>query len=121
LVITWTNAAGRPGGHLTFSTHNQQIVGNRIYLSNYHGGIYLLDARQAFRGRRVRPPEMGFVIPHGEETRPIVELPRDPMVRFFTSSAARPMIWDMAAYKGYVLAVDMFGGLYSFRFTEPGT
>ncbi len=44
LVATWTNPAGRAGGNLTFSPHNQQIVGNKIYLSSYHAGVYVLDA-----------------------------------------------------------------------------
>ena len=48
LVATWTNPAGRAGGSLTFSPHNQQIVGDRIYLSHYHGGVYVLDASAAF-------------------------------------------------------------------------
>ena len=63
LVATWTNPAGRAGGSLTFSPHNQQIVGDKIYLSHYHGGVYVLDASAAFAGKRERPKELGFIVP----------------------------------------------------------
>ncbi|CAA9510521.1 MAG: hypothetical protein AVDCRST_MAG85-2311, partial [uncultured Solirubrobacteraceae bacterium] len=48
LIATWTNPAGRAAGDLTFSPHNQQIVGDKIYLSDYHGGVFVLDASGAF-------------------------------------------------------------------------
>jgi len=117
LVATWTNPARRPGGNLTFSPHNQQVVGNRIYLSNYHGGIYVLGARAAFRGRNVRPRELGFVLPDGPDGRPIYELNPKPASPFFSAfPPSRPRIWDVRYYKGYVLTADWHGGFYSFQF-----
>lgn len=125
LVATWTNPAGRAGGSLTFSPHNQQIVGDRIYLSHYHGGVYVLDASAAFAGRRERPRELGFIVPHDKRTRPLLGQP--PLTgllgRFFTDfPLGRPEIWDMVVYKDYVLASDMTGGLYSLRYDDspPG-
>jgi hypothetical protein len=117
LVTTWTNPAGRAAGILTFSPHNQQVVGNNIYLSHYHGGVYLLDASAAFRGIDERPRELAVVVPHGDETRPIFEHLRQPVAPFFsTFPPARSEIWDMVYYKGHVLAADMYGGVYSFRY-----
>ncbi len=121
LVTTWTNPAGRAGGSLTFSPHNQQIVGDRIYLSHYHGGVYVLDASAAFAGKRERPKEIGFIVPHDEQTRPLLGQP--PLTgllgRFFTDfPLGRPEIWDMVQYKGHVLASDMTGGFYSLRLDE---
>ncbi|MFP5361411.1 MAG: LVIVD repeat-containing protein [Thermoleophilia bacterium] len=121
LVATWTNPAGRAGGSLTFSPHNQQIVGDRIYLSHYHGGVYVLDASAAFAGRRERPKELGFIVPHDRRTRPLLGQP--PLTgllgRFFTDfPLGRPEIWDMVVYKGHVLASDMTGGLYSLRYDD---
>jgi hypothetical protein len=121
LVATWTNPAGRAGGSLTFSPHNQQIVGDRIYLSHYHGGVYVLDASAAFAGRRERPKELGFIVPHGERTRPLLGQPplHGLLGRFFTDfPLGRPEIWDMVAVKDHVLAADMTGGLYSLRLDE---
>ncbi len=121
LVATWTNPAGRAGGSLTFTPHNQQIVGDRIYLSHYHGGIYVLDASAAFAGRRERPKEIGFIVPSSEPTRPL--LGQQPLTglmgRFFTDFPfGRPEVWDMVAYKDHVLAADMTGGFYSMRLDD---
>ncbi len=121
LVATWTNPAGRAGGSLTFSPHNQQIVGDRIYLSHYHGGVYVLDASAAFSGKRERPRELGFIVPHDKRTRPLFGQP--PLTgllgRFFTDfPLGRPEIWDMVAYKGNVLASDMTGGFYALRYDD---
>ena len=118
LVATWTNPAGRAGGSLTFSPHNQQIVGDKIYLSHYHGGVYVLDASAAFAGKRERPKELGFIVPHDKQTRPLLgQTPLTGLIgRFFTDfPLGRPEVWDMVAYKGYVLAADMTGGFYSLR------
>jgi hypothetical protein len=117
LVTTWTNPAGRPGGDLRFSAHNQQIVDDRIYLSHYHGGVYVLDASAAFSGRPERPRELGFVVPHGDEVRPVRKPLIQPLLPFFTDlQRDRPMIWDAVFYQGYVLAADMQGGFYSFQY-----
>lgn len=121
LVATWTNPAARAGGSLTFSPHNQQIVGDRIYLSNYHGGVYVLDASAAFAGRRERPKELGFIVPHDKRTRPLLGQP--PLTgllgRGFTDfPLGRPEVWDMVVYKGYVLASDITGGFYSLKYDD---
>jgi hypothetical protein len=122
LVATWTNPADRAGGNIEFSPHNQTVVGDRIVLSHYHGGVYLLDAKEAFRGKSVRPSELGFVVPHREPVRPIHEpLVLDPLIPFIhTFFQARPTVWDAVVHKGHVLAADSVGGLYSFRFRPPG-
>ncbi len=124
LVATWTNPAGRAAGSLTFSPHNQQIVGDNIYLSHYHGGVYVLDASAAFSGKRERPSEVGFHVPSGppDQTRPLLGQPMTFGVveRFFTDfPLGRPEIWDMVAYKGHILAADMTGGFYSLKLTDP--
>ncbi len=116
LRATWTNPAGRAGGNLIFSPHNQQIVGNRIYLSHYHGGVFVLNARGVFRGKRKNPVEVGFIVPSAEPTRPIFEPGVRPVDPFFTEHLGwRPDIWDAYWYKGYVLAADMVGGFYSLQ------
>ncbi|MDP1849693.1 MAG: hypothetical protein Q8K79_18040 [Solirubrobacteraceae bacterium] len=121
LVATWTNPAGRAGGSLTFSPHNQQIVGDRIYLSHYHGGVYVLDASAAFAGKRERPKEVGFIVPHDDRTRPLLGQPTltGLLGRFFTDfPLGRPEVWDMVHYKGHVLASDMTGGFYSLKYDD---
>jgi hypothetical protein len=119
LVATWTNPAGRAAGSLTFSPHNQQIIGDRILLSHYHGGVYMLDASAAFAGKRERPRELGFIVPSSEPTRPLLGQPllMGVLERFFTDFPfGRPEIWDAVEYKGVVLAADMTGGFYALRY-----
>ena len=119
LTATWSNAANRAGGELTFSPHNQQIVGDKIYLSGYHSGVTVLDASAAFRDENVRPKEVAIHVPSAEPTRPI-HPPRGGttpvFAPFFTSLIDyRPLIWDMTFVNGHVLAADMVGGFYSLR------
>ena len=103
---------------LIFSPHNQQIVGNRIYLSHYHGGVYVLDATAAFAGRKERPTEAGFMVPSDPQTRPVYRRPAVPFIPTFFSEDLkwRPSIWDMSFYKGHILAADMIGGFYSLQY-----
>lgn len=119
LITLWTNAANRAGGELTFSPHNQQIVGNKIYLSGYHSGITVLDATKAFAGQNVRPKELAFAVPSNAETRPIApDAGGVVLSQFFTSFIDyRPLVWDMTFHKGHVLVPDMTGGMSSFRET----
>jgi hypothetical protein len=116
LRATWLNPAGRAGGNLIFSPHNQQIVRNRIYLSHYHGGVYVLNARKVFNGRRKAPVEVGYIVPNSAPTRPIFEPAIQPVDPFFTEHLSwRPSIWDAYWYKRHVLAADMVGGFYSLQ------
>jgi hypothetical protein len=120
-ITVWSNAARRAGGELTFSPHNQQIVGTNIFLSGYHGGVTVLDAKDAFEGRNIRPRELGVIVPHGDTTRPIHPDrggTTPAFAQFFTSFIDyRPTIWDMQWHNGQVLAADMVGGFYSIRYT----
>jgi hypothetical protein len=109
LITYWYNPARRAGGELTFSPHNQQIVGDKIYLSQYHGGVVVLDAHDAFRGRNVKPREVGLFVPHEGPMRPIAP---DAGAQFTTGFIDyRPLIWDMTYFNGTVLIPDMTGGL----------
>jgi hypothetical protein len=107
LIATWTNPAGRAAGQLTFSPHNQQIVGDKIVLSHYHGGIFVLDASAAFEGRDERPRELNWAVPFDAEVRPTLDSGTFPH--------SRGDFWDMVVYKDVILAADIKGGLYALR------
>ena len=109
LAATWANPAGREAGPLTFSPHNQQIVGDRIYLSHYHGGVFILDASSAFAGRGGRPKELGWAVPAAPATRPLYE-------GSLSFEHSRADFWDMVFWKGHILAADIKGGLYSLQY-----
>ena len=116
LVATWHNAANAHAGDLMFSPHNQQIVGDKIYLSGYHSGVTVLNAKAAFSGRNERPYEEAMVIPHSG-ARPVFKPAQTAKTGAFISRffSGHPSIWDMNYYKGYVLAYDEHGGAYSFK------
>ena len=122
LIATWTNPSGRAAGNLTFSPHNQQVVGDRIYLSDYHGGVFVLDAAAAFRGRHERPRELGYIVPNGEasteDARPLAGAQGPGMAA--PRTRGRSSIWDMVFYKGHILAADQVGGFYSLRYPGAG-
>jgi len=115
LVSTWSNPARRAAGELTFSPHNQQIVGDKIYLSQYHAGVVVLDASAAFRGEKVRPAEVAFYVPHDGPTRPIH--PDRGGARHFTTGFIdyRPLVWDTMFANGHIFIPDMTGGLTVVR------
>jgi hypothetical protein len=116
LVTTWTNPAGRPGGYLTFSPHNQQIVGDRVFLSHYHAGVFVLDAAGALAGRAEVPREVAFHVPSEAEARPLYQPAVPPAQPFFSGHlGVRPDIWDMVYHRGHVIAADMVGGLYVLK------
>ena len=104
-ITTWRSPTTQAAGPLTFSAHNQQIVGDKIFLSHYHGGVFVLDAAGAFAGRDERPREMGWAVPFDPQVRETLDSG--------TFSHSRGDYWDMVVYKGHVLAVDIKGGLYS--------
>ena len=81
----------------------------------------MLDASAAFAGKRERPKEVGFIVPHDERTRPLLGQPTltGLLGRFFTDfPLGRPEVWDMVHYKGHVLASDMTGGFYSLKYDD---
>jgi hypothetical protein len=114
------NPALRAGGELVFSLHNQQIVGDKIYISQYHGGIVVVDAKEAFEGKNVRPKETAIYVPSEGEGRPI---PPDAGAagvfgneHFVTGFIDyRPLVWDTFYVNGHIMIPDMTGGLTVIR------
>jgi hypothetical protein len=118
LVATWHNAANAASGNLKFSPHNNTIVGDRILLSQYHGGLVFLNASGAFAGRNERPYEDALVVPNAGK-RPVHQRPQillGPSISAFFQAPSS--LWDVNYYKGYILAYDMHGGMYSYKY-EP--
>ena len=107
LITTWTNPAGRAAGDLTFSPHNQQIVGDKVFLSHYHGGLFVLDASGAFAGRDERPRELNWALPYDTQVRPTLETGSFPHTR--------GDFWDAVFYRNHLYAADIKGGLYALR------
>ena len=67
----------------------------------------MLDASAAFAGRHERPRELAWAVPFDPEVRPTLETGSFPHTR--------GDFWDIVFYKGYIIAADIKGGLYSLK------
>ena len=118
LSSIYYNPALRAGGELTFSLHNQQIVGDKIYLSQYHGGVVVIDAKEALEGKNVRPKEVAIHVPNEGEGRPIPPDAGGPVFGYHFITGVidyRPLVWDTFFVNGHVMIPDMTGGLTVIR------
>lgn len=95
-VGEWT-APGEHGAEgLRLSTHNIQIVGERVYLAHYHAGVWVLDASDP---AAVAP--VGWYLPHStiEPTEP-------------REAVWAPNVWDVVVRDGAIYASDSHQGLF---------
>jgi hypothetical protein len=91
----WGNSAR------TFSTHNFQLVGDKVYLAMYHGGVWVIDASDP-----TMPKPVGYYLPAEGRAAGPVPMP-------FGASTST---WDVLVKNGVILAIDMPGGLYAIQF-----
>lgn len=84
-----------------FSTHNFQVVGTRLYMAMYHGGVWAFDVADP-----EAPRAIGYYLPHEE-----------PGVGAGTVGAGLvPDVWDVVVANGYAYAVDIPSGLHVLGF-----
>lgn len=104
---TWTNPDNAPAGELTSSVHFFRQQDGLLYLSHYHGGVWVIDLRTD--ADRVRPEHVAYIMPI---TRNTVVPPEDCCVGF--PLAAVPMVFDVAVDRnGVVYAADIIQGVSS--------
>lgn len=96
---TWQNPGGKPAGNLLFSTHNFQLVNGTVYLANYHGGVWALDASAP-----TSIASSGYYLPHDHTV-------TGPPGSWPTSQVA-PSSWDVVLRDGRMYVGDITGGLY---------
>jgi len=103
-----------PGAHATqgllLTTHQFQVLNERIYLAYNHAGVWVLDLHAIMEGSYAddpaRPDVLGYYLPHQE-----VEL-YDP------EHAAVPNTWDVNVKDGLVLASDRYTGFYVLHYAD---
>ena len=78
-----------------FSTHNFQLVGSKLYLAMYHGGVWVLDLADP-----AKPTPVAWFLPDAEP---------DGMV----AADAVPETWDVVVANGHVFVSDIPTGLYA--------
>lgn len=89
----WGDAAS------TFSTHNFQFIGEKVYLAMYHGGVWVIDASDP-----THPLPVGYYLPTGSGTG----------LGAFGGGATST--WDVVVKDGVILASDMPNGLFAIQF-----
>jgi hypothetical protein len=80
-----------------FSLHNFQIVGHRVYLAMYHGGVWVFDIADP-----TMPKPVAYTLPRPAEAR----------------TGTLPLTWDVVVANGYVIALDIPTGLHFFHFVD---
>lgn len=83
----------------SFSLHNFQIVGGKIYIAMGHGGLWVVDVSTP--EKQANPEPLGSYYPH---------MPRPDGEDY----AIYP--WDVNVYKGYMLNGEGNGGFYVLHF-----
>ena len=126
LLSSWENPHGEkhfiPGGEewLLFSPHNVDIAhfehedgtwDGRIYMGNYHTGLWILDVETLMSGGGVyNSSEMnaaavaGYYLPHGADGTPLDSS--------FYDFGWTPFLWTAEYYKGYIYLSCITSGLY---------
>lgn len=92
----------------SFSTHNFQFIGGKVYLAMYHGGVWVIDASTP--EKLAAPTAVGYFLP--SEARP-TSLPSSPDLL-----AGGGSVWDVLVKDGVILATDMTTGLYAIQLAD---
>lgn len=109
LLATYTNPAGVGSQDLLFSAHDMRFDesdgGVRLWLANYHGGIWVLDVDDP-----AAPRVAGFYLPNEDNG----YVPPEDCCSGLRMSGT-PLTFDVVARNGIGYAADMWTGLYTLR------
>lgn len=106
-LSTWTNPSDAPAGRLGLSVHFFRQQDGLLYLSHYHGGIWVLDLRTPeVRGD---PPALAYIMPVPGEPVPV---PEGCCIGWDLEGV--PMVFDVdVSQDGTVFAADIVQGVSS--------
>jgi hypothetical protein len=102
------------GGQLIFSTHNPRLENGLVYLSHYHGGIWVLNVSTYAQAEN--PEIMGYFLPHNDNGgyRPRsgeAAYPKPNVVCGFELTQM-PLVFDAEVQNGIAYVADIHTGLY---------
>jgi hypothetical protein len=107
-LFKWTNPGGHGSDQLGLSSHFFRIMDQRVYLSHYHGGVWVLDGRDP-----ANVTELAYYMPAQDTGYTPSE---DCCIGWNLGSI--PMVFDVAVdERGYVYAADLATGLYVLEYT----
>ena len=106
-LARWT-PPGIPGDQgITYSLHNLQVVGTRLYLTNFHGGLWVLDVADPSNPvpLALRHPVRDTEYPRPGEFMQIGDF------QIFNNVN---QYWDVIVVNGYTIVTDMSAGIEVF-------
>ncbi len=98
VLAQWVALDDFEGEDTTFSLHNFQLVGDRLYMAMYHGGVWVLD---------ISNPE----VPTPVGSHPVNGDRPD-------GADYRPGVWDVVVHRGYTITADGNAGLTVLHYAE---
>jgi hypothetical protein len=100
------NPPGVPSDErMTYSMHNFQVVGHRLYVANFHAGLWVLDIQDPSR-----PTPIALSTPVWD-----TEYPRPGQMDLAGFRMDQNMYWDVVVANGFVIASDVSAGLEVLR------
>ncbi|MBI2078634.1 MAG: hypothetical protein HYT80_09755 [Euryarchaeota archaeon] len=120
----WTNPGQKAAGagestELIYSTHNPRIESGILYLSHYHGGVWLVNVSTL---RQAEAPEtMGYYLPHNDNGGFVPRsgegaYPKPNICQFDLDDV--PNVFDVEVQNGIVYAADVHTGVYTLRYDD---
>jgi hypothetical protein len=128
-IGNWTNPGGKAanagvpsspavsnfGGQLIFSTHNPRSENGLVYLSHYHGGIWVLNISTYAKAEQ--PETVGYYLPHndngGYQPRSAEAAYPKPNVVCGFDLTQVPLVFDSEVLGGIAYLADVHTGLYA--------
>lgn len=105
LLATWVNPGRHGADHLLMSLHFYEVEDQLLYLTHYHGGVWVLDLHNL-----TAPTVKGYYMPE-------LDTGFDPPPNCCTpwKFGAMPMTFDIKVRDGLAYAADYWTGLYVLR------
>ncbi|HEV8360739.1 MAG TPA: hypothetical protein VGR28_09830 [Candidatus Thermoplasmatota archaeon] len=107
LAAEWWNPGKHTSQGLLMTTHQWQVVGERLYLAYNHNGVWVLDLPTILANKGGAPDAaeiLGVFQPH------------DAIDVFDPDLAVLPNVWDVNVVGGRILATDRYTGLHVLRY-----
>lgn len=101
LLAHWVPPGIRNDQGLVYSMHNFQVVGTRLYVCNFHAGLWVLDISDP-----AKPTPIALRTPVWD-----AQYPWPGRMDFPGFRMDENMFWDVVAVRGYLVATDMSAGI----------
>lgn len=108
-ITKWTNPDGAPSGALGLSLHFTRLQDGLLYISHYHGGVWVLDVRTP--ELRANPEILAAIQPVPDNA---VSAPENCCIGF--DLAGVPMVFDVeVSAAGQIFAADIVQGVVEIQ------